>query len=155
MATEFGAGLATLAVGGLTANPLAIAGGISATLGSLSKVAQAERLPNNLNGTIESSDANAISGKSGFYANCIAIRAEYAKIIDNFFSQYGYKVSTLKDVELHNRQNWDFVQTIGCNVVGHCPANVLNTVKEMFDKGVTLWHNGNFNYGTLANPIIS
>lgn len=155
MATEFGAGLATLAVGGLTANPLAIAGGISATLGSLSKVSQAERLPNNLNGTIESSDANAISGKSGFYANCIAIRAEYAKIIDNFFSQYGYKVSTLKDVELHNRQNWDFVQTIGCNVVGHCPATVLNAVKEMFDKGVTLWHNGNFNYGTLANPIIS
>ncbi len=155
MATEFGAGLATLAVGGLTANPLAIAGGISATLGSLSKVAQAERLPNNLNGTIESSDANAISGKSGFYANCIAIRAEYAKIIDNFFSQYGYKVSTLKDVELHNRQNWDFVQTIGCNVVGHCPANVLNIVKEMFDKGVTLWHSGTFNYGTLANPIIS
>lgn len=155
MATEFGAGLATLAVGGLTGNPLAIAGGISATLTSLSKVAQAEHLPNNLNGTIESTDANAISGKSGFYANCVSVRPEYGRVIDNFFSQYGYKVSTLKDVELHNRQNWDFVQTIGCNVVGRCPATALNAIKEAFDKGVTLWHNGNFNYGTLANPIIS
>ena len=155
MATEFGAGLATLAVGGLTGNPLAIAGGISATLTSLSKVAQAEHLPNNLNGTIESTDANAISGKSGFYANCVSVRPEFGRVIDNFFSQYGYKVSTLKDIELHNRQNWDFVQTIGCNVVGECPANVLTTIKETFDKGVTLWHNGTFNYGTLANPIIS
>ena len=155
MATEFGAGLSTLAIGGLTGNPLAIAGGITATLGSLSKVAQAEHLPNNLNGTIESSDANAISGKSGFYANCVSIRAEYARIIDNFFSQYGYKVSILKNIELHNRQNWDFVQTIGCNVIGECPANVIETVKKMFDAGVTLWHNGTFNYGTLDNPIIT
>ena len=108
-----------------------------------------------MNGTIESSDANAISGKSGFYANCVSIRAEYARIIDNFFSQYGYKVSILKDIELHNRQNWDFVQTIGCNVIGECPANVIETVKKMFDAGVTLWHNGTFNYGTLDNPIIT
>ena len=32
---------------------------------------------------------------------------------------------------------------------------VIETVKKMFDAGVTLWHNGNFNYGTLDNPIIS
>ena len=64
-------------------------------------------------------------------------------------------MSILKDIELHNRQNWDFVQTIGCNVVGECPAQVIESVKKMFDAGVTLWHNGAFNYGTLANPIIT
>lgn len=47
------------------------------------------------------------------------------------------------------------IQTIGCNVIGECPAQVLESVKKMFDSGVTLWHNGAFNYGTLANPIIT
>lgn len=153
--TGIGGGMLATAVGIAGANPVAIAGGVGAIISTLFKRSQAALLPDNLNGTIESIDANAISGKTGFYANCVSVRPEFGRVIDNFFSQYGYKVSTLKDVELHNRQNWDFVQTIGCNVVGHCPATVLNTVKEMFDKGVTLWHNGNFNYGTLDNPIIS
>ena len=43
----------------------------------------------------------------------------------------------------------------GCNVIGDCPSSVIDAVKLMFDNGVTLWHNGTFNYGTLSNPIIT
>ena len=76
------------------------------------------------------------------------------KVEDNELARLNIE-AILKNIELHNRQNWDFVQTIGCNVIGECPANVIETVKKMFDAGVTLWHNGTFNYGTLDNPIIT
>lgn len=112
-------------------------------------------MPDVMHGTFENTTMNILNGYPAVNLVCRAIRPEYARMIDDYFSMYGYKVGRLKEIELHSRTNWNFIKTIGCNVEGRCPATVIDTVKAIFDNGVTLWHNGNFNYGTLANPIIS
>ena len=141
---------AALPVAAAVAIPVALAVG-----STLSKMYKAEIMPDTLNGSAAASDVNTASGSNGVYTECMAIRPEYARIIDDYFSCYGYAVHRVKDLELHTRANWNYIKTIGCNVVGECPALVLATIKGIFDNGVTLWHNGAFNYGTLDNPIIT
>ena len=112
-------------------------------------------MPDVMHGSFENTTMNLLNGYPAVNLQCKAIRPEYAKIIDDYFSMYGYKVARVKEIELHSRSNWNFVKTIGCNVIGECPSTVIDSVKNMFDAGVTLWHNGTFNYGTLDNPIIT
>lgn len=71
----------------------------------------------------------------------MSIKKEYAEIIDNYFTMYGYKVNTLKIPNLKNRPNWNYVKTIDVNIIGDIPQNHLQTIKNMFNNGVTLWHN--------------
>ena len=90
-----------------------------------------------------------------FYFIKMSIKEEYARIIDNYFNMYGYKVNTLKVPNITGRQNWNYVKTIGCNIVGDIPQTHLQEIKEMFDSGITLWHNtSNFLDYSQSNNIV-
>ena len=45
-----------------------------------------------------------------FYQYCI--KREYAEIIDNFFSKFGYKTLQIKVPNITGRSNWNYVKTI-------------------------------------------
>lgn len=70
------------------------------------------------------------------------VTAEYARRIDDFFTMYGYKINRVQTPNIHARQGFTYVKTIGC----HIAANLCNedTVKieSIFDKGITWWTNG-------------
>ena len=68
---------------------------------------------------------------------------------------YGYKVNTVKSPNITGRRNWNFVKTINCNFDGDIPQNDMIIIKQIFDNGITLWHNPNtiFDY-TQNNSII-
>lgn len=72
-----------------------------------------------------------------------SIKQQFAKRIDNFFSMYGYLTNELKIPNLNNRPNWNYIKTIGINIIGYIPQEDLQEIKLMFDNGVTLWHNTN------------
>lgn len=69
------------------------------------------------------------------------IKKEFAERIDKYFDMYGYLTNTLKVPNLNNRLNWNYVKTIGANIIGDIPQNDMQTLKSIFDNGVTLWHN--------------
>lgn len=69
------------------------------------------------------------------------IKYQFAERIDKFFDMYGYLTNTLKVPNISNRPNWNYVKTIGCNFTGEIPQNDLIQIKNMFDNGITLWHN--------------
>lgn len=71
----------------------------------------------------------------------MSIKAEYAKIIDDYFSAFGYRVNSLKVPNITGRANWNYVKTVGCNVIGDVPQTDIEEIKSMFDRGVTIWHN--------------
>lgn len=76
-----------------------------------------------------------------FYA--LSIKSEFAKRIDKYFDIYGYLTNTVKTPNLNNRPNWNYVKTIGANILGDIPQEDLQTIKQFFDNGITLWHNTN------------
>lgn len=69
------------------------------------------------------------------------IKSEFAKRIDKYFDMYGYLTNTLKTPNLNNRPNWNYIKTIGANILGDIPQEDLQTIKQFFDNGITLWHN--------------
>lgn len=78
----------------------------------------------------------------------MGIRKEYAKVIDDYFTRFGYKVNTYKVPELISRSAFNFVKTVDCNVTGDAPNEALEVISNMFDSGITLWHItdvGNYN----------
>lgn len=69
------------------------------------------------------------------------IKAQFAERIDKFFDMYGYLTNKVKLPNTHNRPNWNYIKTIGVNIIGNIPQTDLQTIKNIFDNGITLWHN--------------
>lgn len=93
-----------------------------------------------MSGSANAGDIFAISGLSGFYTYCRTIRAEYAKIIDDYFTMFGYKVNALKVPNIYGRKSFNYVKTIDAVIVGNVPVDAMSKLKNIFNKGVTFWH---------------
>jgi hypothetical protein len=60
----------------------------------------------------------------------------------------------LKTPALKTRQHFNFIQTAGANIIGDVPQDNLARLKEIFDKGITLWHTDDVLNYSLANGEI-
>lgn len=70
-----------------------------------------------------------------------SIKAQFAERIDKYFDMYGYKTNQVKIPNLNNRPNWNYIKTIGANILGDIPQQDMEIIKNMFNAGITLWHN--------------
>lgn len=69
------------------------------------------------------------------------IKFEFARNIDSYFDMYGYQTNELKTPNLNNRPHWNYIKTAGANIIADIPQNDLQQIKNLFDNGITLWHN--------------
>lgn len=82
------------------------------------------------------------------------IRPEYAEMIDNYFSCYGYAVKRVKRPNIKSRTEWNYIKTTGCTISGNVPGDVEAAICAAYDSGLTFWHNPNHMYRyDLDNPI--
>lgn len=133
-----------------------IAGGLTGITSSLTKVYEHSLIPPQAKGNTNSGDVAFSSGSFDIPAYSMTIKQEYAKIIDDYFTMYGYKVNTLKVPSIRGRLNWNYVKTIGCNLIGDIPQLDLEKIKKLFDNGVTFWHHTNtFLDYSQSNTIVS
>ena len=132
------------AAGVVTKNPELIGSGIGGyggdLLNSLSEKYLAEHMPDDVHGDVNGSDYNFSAGNY-IDVRPMSVKAEYARIIDDYFSVTGYATNRVKIPNITGRRNWNYVKTIGCYIEGDIPQGDLNEIKSMFDKGITLWHN--------------
>ena len=80
-----------------------------------------------------------------------SITPEYAKVIDEFFTMYGYRVNRVKTPAMYNRTRFTYVKTSGCNVHGTMPASDARVIEEMFDRGTRFWVSTVSNIGDYSN----
>ena len=112
------------------------------------------KMPMTAHGGVNNGDFN-YSGKFSFNVYRKSIKKEFAQIIDGYFSAYGYKVNTYKVPNITGRRNWNYVRTVGCNFTGDIPQEDLQKIKDIFNKGITFWHNSdNFLNYSVNNDII-
>lgn len=83
------------------------------------------------------------------------IRADFAKIIDDYFTLYGYAIHRIHRPNFNVRSRYTFTKTKGCNAQGNAPVWAIKTINDLMDKGLTFWHDhsGVGNY-ELPNPPI-
>lgn len=109
-------------------------------LNSMSESFLAKHLPDEVHGNPNSSDYNFSAGLF-IDVRRMSVRAEYARIIDDYFSAFGYATNRVKLPNITGRRNWNYVKTIACYIKADIPQGDLQEIKSMFDKGITLWHN--------------
>lgn len=98
-------------------------------------------VPVEARGNINSGDVTYSIGKLTFTGYMMCIKNQYARVIDEFFSMFGYKVNRLKLPNITGRTNWNYVKTVGLNITGDIPQEDMQEIKDIFDKGITFWHN--------------
>ena len=143
----------TLTYSNLSTNDGEILGTLSIA-NTLAQVYEATFLPNQAKGNTNGGDITCSNEMMGFTAYQMSIRNEYARIIDSYFSMYGYKVNRLKLPNITGRRNWNYVKTINVNIEGDIPQSDLTIIKSIFDKGITFWHNPNTMYDYSQNNNI-
>lgn len=135
------------------ASPTAIIGGLSA-VGSVVMEDKIKKLHStSIGGTIGVSGLNFAYKRVGFRSTVYQMRLEYAKIIDGFFTRYGYKVDSYKEPELKSRETFNYVKTHDCQIAGNIPTQANDVISTVFDNGVTLWHTVDVGNYELTNNI--
>lgn len=102
-----------------------------------------------------SGSADFAYGSSCVKIKNIQITAEFAQKIDMFFSVYGYAVNAFGQPHETGRRNFNYVKTAGSDVIGNIPQYALSAINDIYDNGITFWHNpdgvGNYN---VVNDIV-
>ena len=113
-------------------------------------------IPDSANGNTGCSDVMFAVKKLAPIFYRMSIKDEYAKVIDDYFSAFGYKVNSFKVPNITGRLNWNYVKTIDCNCDGDIPNEDLNTIRTNLNNGITFWHTpaNIYNY-SLSNTIVT
>lgn len=98
-------------------------------------------VPVQARGNLNSGDVSYTEGKLTYTGYMMNIKAQFARCIDDYFTMYGYKTNRVKVPNINSRSNWNYVKTIGCNITGNIPQEDMQQIKDIYDSGVTLWHN--------------
>lgn len=153
---QVASGIGMMATGaGALAGAGNIASGALSIANTLGSVYQHSLIPDSVSGNVNCGDVNFTLGLTNLEFKRMSIKNEYAKIIDDYFSMFGYKVNTVKVPNITGRTNWNYVKTINCNFDGDIPQTDLNIIRAMFNNGVTLWHNPStmYNYSNSNNIV--
>lgn len=141
LATSAGTAVMSIGAGLATGQPLAVGGGIVAVMSQLQQLQQKAIEPDHAKGNSNGSTLNISAGMQTIEFHQMQIRADQAQRLDKFFDMYGYKTNQVKVPNLTGRPFWNYVKTIDANITGPIPQSDLVELRNMFNSGVTLWHN--------------
>ena len=129
--------------------------GNNGIFGSMKEIYSHSMIPNAIKGNTNGGDVNYSLGNCNYLLYTMFIKPEYASILDDYFDKYGYKVNRVGNVNLNSRRNWNYIKTIECDFTGDIPQEDLQKIKDMFNKGITFWHNAeNYLNYSANNDII-
>lgn len=91
----------------------------------------------------------------GVYLKQMCVNKNYAATIDSFFDRYGYACEKIKIPNRNVRESWTYCKTRDCAVHGTVPAEALEKIKNIYNKGITWWNKDKDvgNYGQSNNVL--
>lgn len=153
-----GAIAGTIATGGATAPALSgavmsVAGNIGNTIGQFY---QTSLLPN-ISGGQANGDVIWACNRNKFSFRQMRVKTEYLKIIDDYFTRFGYAIKSLAMPNITGRAYWNYVEIGSSEEIGYgeVPAKYMDTINKACRRGVTVWHNhANVGNYSLNNTIV-
>ena len=127
--------------GGTVSGTAGTVNGFGGILNTMRNVENHRMIAPQVGGNVNSGDVCASDQSINFILKHKTIKAEFAKMIDNYFDMFGYKVNRIQTLSVNGRPNWNYVKTINCNLSGNIPEMDINKIKSIFDNGCTFWHN--------------
>lgn len=145
----------TAALGLASSNPVALAASgvslVSAISGVVGKALDLSRTPPAA--YLQSSNNTLMSATKQITIKLQSqtIKAERAKVIDDYFSMFGYAVHEVKMPNIRSaplsslRPNWNYIKTQGCVIHPNksqnkgLPADAEAQIARIYDNGITFW----------------
>lgn len=152
-AVNVGTSLVSTGISAVTGNTGTTSGNIANLIGQFY---QASLMPS-IEGGNNTGDVNFSNGDNTFKFIHLRCKNENMKIIDNYFSRFGYKVNELKVPNITGRKYWNYIEIAPSEEIGYgdVPSKYMEIINNACRKGITIWHNhdnvGNYN---LDNSII-
>lgn len=132
--------VAALTGGALTGNALGTVSGAFGLANTINSIVHVANRPNQAKGTNSGSIEVATRTKA-FYFKDMQIQPQYAKIIDDYFSFFGYAQRQVMIPNRNARPHWTYLKTRNCNINGDAPSDDLEKLVSIYDKGITFWNN--------------
>lgn len=156
-AQVIGGGALALASGGLgmAVGGGQIVGGLSSIAGTLGQIYQQSLTPPQSRGNTNSGDVVTATGDNEFKFYTMTIKAEYAKLLDEFFDMYGYKCHRVKIPAKNHRASYWYTKTVDANITGPIPQSDLQVIKDCYNRGITFWKTkANFRNYAVSNETL-
>lgn len=67
------------------------------------------------------------------------ITAQYAKMIDDYFTMFGYACNQVKVPNINARPHWTYCKTFNCEIDGDIPHDDKKKICDIFNNGITHW----------------
>jgi hypothetical protein len=131
-------GIASMFTGNILAGAGLAFGGVTAITSALAQVQDMEKQPPQSHGA-HSATLNACTGTMGIHFMQKTITAERARIIDDYFTMFGYKTLRVKVPNRNVRQSFTYTKTNGCLITGSMPQEDARKIQSIYDNGVTFW----------------
>ena len=142
-----------IATGNIVGGATSIANDI---LGQIGSFYSASLLPNITKGQ-NTADIVFSANKNTFTFRQLRAKTEYMRIIDDYFTRFGYKLNSLTLPNIVGRRNWNYLEIGQSESVGYgsVPSSYMEEINNACRKGTTIWHNheniGNY---SLDNSIV-
>lgn len=78
-----------------------------------------------------------------------AICCDFEEQLAQYWHMFGYVVKKVMVPNLKSRARYNYVKTVGANIVGDMEQNYIAAIKAIFDRGITFWHYTEKNFAPL------
>lgn len=137
-------------------------GGLSSIYNALHQHTIADMTPNQAKGNTNGGDINFSDTSCGLFTIYkMSIKDEYAKIIDDYFSRYGYRINEVKMANITGRNIFNYIEIGHGESIGYSegnfsvPSEYMEIINNACQNGITIWHShGNIGNYNLSNNII-
>lgn len=112
----------------------------------------------NIQGGSNTGSVNFGALRNTFTFRKMRVKTENLKIIDDYFSRFGYAINRVLEPNIIGRQNFNYVEIGSTEEIGtgNVPVNFMSTINNACRRGVTIWHNhenmGNY---SVSNNIVN
>lgn len=132
-------------------NPAAAIAAIGGAVGianNIGRYTTAKNTPDQISGQTSISSLRTVQNRIGFTIYDMGVEYSLAKVIDNYFSMFGYAVKQLKVPNIKKtgaklRPRWNYIKTLSCVIHSAAgkglPTEDEEAIAKIYDKGITFW----------------
>lgn len=123
------------------------------TVNAITEIARQKNMPDKARGQL-SGNAQVSHKLLNYYFDIRQIRREYAEIVDEYFTMFGYAYNKVGIPNIHARPHYTYIKTANAIVTGNIPSTACTDIKAALNSGITFWVNGNEvgNYSVDNSP---
>ena len=132
---------------GGVANGAQITSAIANVAQHLAQYSSAKATPDVVKGNSQDCSILFAEARQGFTAYDMCITGEYAEMIDNYFSMFGYAVRAIKIPNIRSattsqlRPYWNYIKTENCVIhSSNCNGDDIAQIQKIYNSGITFWN---------------